>query len=234
MKELIKYDDLIKKVKYDPILGIICWDTKGRRFGKELGCIHKGTGYKIAVFNKYFYEQHRLAWLLYYGKWPNKHIDHINGIRSDNRISNLREATFFENAQNKRMNREGKYPGIDYRADMNAWVARISNNGKRTYLGAYLTEEEALKAREEAIKLMYKGYPILSGKKEYKRYRIGFHKITGKWQLTFAFTPHEKRKYIGIFISKEEAEKRADLLCSMYPTLPPREKTEKVIQLHQG
>jgi hypothetical protein len=48
-----------------------------------------------------FIYTHILAWALYYGEWPKQTIDHINGIRGDNRIENLRDVSMKTQQQNR-------------------------------------------------------------------------------------------------------------------------------------
>lgn len=57
-------------------------------------------GYLILKIKGKQHKAHRVAWLLYYGSFPQKEIDHINRKRTDNRICNLREATRLQNVLN--------------------------------------------------------------------------------------------------------------------------------------
>lgn len=93
-------------------------------------------GYTIIRFNKKQYKAHRLAWLHMTGEWPSGEIDHINGIRSDNRILNLRDVSKSVNQQNRRSVR-------GYSKDGSMWKAQIKSGGNRYHLGNYVTEQEA-------------------------------------------------------------------------------------------
>ncbi len=86
------------------------------------------------------------------GAKPGQYIDHINGNTLDNRKSNLRFCTNIENARNQKGNKRlyGKYKGIKKNAECSTWCARITVNGKETYLGSYRTEEEAARAYNAA------------------------------------------------------------------------------------
>jgi hypothetical protein len=70
-------------------------------------------------------------------------VDHINGIKLDNRIENLREVTQRENGCNRYMHRLGKLPGVEKNTKGSGFYCRIRICGKRVYLGLYPTQEEA-------------------------------------------------------------------------------------------
>lgn len=103
------------------------------------------------VFN-FGFRAHRVAWAIFYGKWPDDQIDHINGDRRDNRIANLREVTNAVNGRNQKLRSTNKTGaiGVHWSKVRKKWHARIMLNGKRTDLGCYDTFEEAVKVREEA------------------------------------------------------------------------------------
>lgn len=91
---------------------------------------------------------HRVAWALHHGEWPAGDIDHINGIVSDNRISNLRDVPHIENGRNlsrSKANRSG-ITGV-HQTPSGKWSAVIDVNGRRRRLGTYLTKGEAAEAR---------------------------------------------------------------------------------------
>jgi hypothetical protein len=93
---------------------------------------------------------HRLAFWFMLGAMPNDFVDHINGVREDNRWSNLREATNSENMRNMKV-RGGtsKYKGV-YK-DGNRWRARIiSKEFGRKHLGTFSCEKEAALSYNEA------------------------------------------------------------------------------------
>ena len=107
--------------------------------------------YNISVYGIHV-RPARLAWLLFHGDWPpdGYWIDHINGIKADNRIANLRLATPTQNQQNKAGS--GQYPkGVTWRnRKSKPWQAKIRVNGERIHLGSYATMEEAAEAYQQA------------------------------------------------------------------------------------
>lgn len=98
---------------------------------------------------------HRLAWRIYHGTWPERDLDHINGVRHDNRISNLRLATPSENSANCKIYKTNSvgYKGV--RKSYNGgYIARVQHNNKRHYLGIFDTAEDAYKAYKSASKTL--------------------------------------------------------------------------------
>jgi len=108
--------------------------------------------YVVIFIDGHTYRCHRLAWLYVHGEFPEKHIDHINGVRFDNRIANLRCVDNKENSKNQRLskrNTSGVY-GVYYETNEGVWAARIRTNHKRYYLGRYKDKFEAICARKSA------------------------------------------------------------------------------------
>lgn len=111
------------------------------------------NGYVFLVVDKKRYLAHRLAWLYEYGVWPANQIDHINGIRSDNRIENLRDTTQRENTQNFKCHRDGKLPGVRFKQGLKKpYQSSFELNGKKIHCGYFFTEEEAYIARLGKLK----------------------------------------------------------------------------------
>jgi hypothetical protein len=100
---------------------------------------------------------HHIVWVISTGRWPVRHLDHINGNPSDNRFTNLREATPTQNMANKKMsslNRTGlKGVGFDRRSKR--FFARISAHGKRMVLGRFDTPEAAHLAYGDAARRLF-------------------------------------------------------------------------------
>ena len=109
-------------------------------------------GYLVgAVFGRKIYA-HRAAWAVQHGEWPAAEVDHKNGCRTDNRLSNLRSVTKAENTRNKFMSSRNAsgYTGVAWREDTQKWRAHIGADGKTLHLGVFETLQDALRARKAA------------------------------------------------------------------------------------
>lgn len=95
---------------------------------------------------------HRLAWLYVNGIMPKDQIDHINGVRSDNRILNLREADQSVNSKNLKTpdNNKSGVIGVHWHKASEKWQAQISANGIKIHLGVFDDFEAACIARKGA------------------------------------------------------------------------------------
>jgi hypothetical protein len=123
------------------------------RIGDEAGCLGNHGYISVYIDNKP-YLVHRIIWLYAYNYLPiePQQIDHINRIRHDNRLCNLRLVTLQENLKNKtryKSNTSG-VPGITWCSLTLKWKARISVNGKRISLGYFSDFNKAVNVRKEA------------------------------------------------------------------------------------
>lgn len=98
---------------------------------------YDSDGYLRAKLAGKQYKAHRLAWYLYYGVWPTYEIDHINRLRDDNRIKNLRDVPRRVNGQNV----EG-FCGVARK--YNGWQVQTVIDGKHIYIGFHKSKEGAL------------------------------------------------------------------------------------------
>lgn len=142
----------ISLLDYDEVTGAFTWKRREaslfindgqcrawneRHAGKTAGS--NCNGYiRIDVLNKHYGAQ-QLAWLITYGYLPKLHIDHINGIKSDNRISNLRLSTVSQNNANrgKPANNTTGLKGVSFTKKTGKWRADITANRKNHYLGEF-------------------------------------------------------------------------------------------------
>lgn len=143
-------DAICQAVAYDPSSGQFTWKTT-RFIGKQAGSRHKKNGYVTVTYMGKQYYTHRLAWRLVHGYWPT-YIDHINGDRADNRITNLREVYKQENHRNMKCfnNSTSKIPGVSFHKQHSKWRAYITVNSRQQSLGCFDTFEAAITARKQA------------------------------------------------------------------------------------
>tara|TARA_R110002153_G_scaffold41862_1_gene119330 strand:- start:24 stop:509 length:486 start_codon:yes stop_codon:yes gene_type:complete len=141
-----------KLYSYDPNTGHMTWKVSrgNAAVGYRAGTRNKQKGYRHLRVESKFYLEHRIIWLLIHGHLPTDCIDHINGIKDDNRLCNLREATQQQNTYNQciSVNNTSGFKGVNSRNGR--YHARIQFNGKRKILGTFTTKEEAHLAYCEA------------------------------------------------------------------------------------
>ncbi len=147
MKQNLTIERLKELLNYDPDTGVFTWRVwRGGRaeIGSKAGSIG-ATGYVYICVDQKSVVAQRLAWAMVHGELPTKHVDHINGDRADNRISNLRLAVRSQNNANSRLRKDSTsgFKGVSFSKKMNKWYGQIRVNGKLIYLGSYRTPEEA-------------------------------------------------------------------------------------------
>jgi hypothetical protein len=116
--------------------------------GRVAGTLCRQSGYiKVGVDGRR-YQAHCLAWFYVHGQWPIAELDHRNGVRSDNRLANLRAATRPQNAQNlQRAHRDNGTGLLGVRQHSpTRFSATIMVAGKRRHLGSFRTAEGAHEA----------------------------------------------------------------------------------------
>ena len=153
--------DFIRSIlDYDPGTGVFRWKHRpdhpqkwNTKFvGRIAGTRIKGhLAITVQFPGKYY--AHRLAWLHYYGKWPQDEVDHINGVRDDNRIANLRAANRSENACNgkKRSCNTSGFVGVSWSAYHKSWEARIRKDTRYVWRKRFATAQEAHEARRAKL-----------------------------------------------------------------------------------
>lgn len=151
---MITQDELKAILEYSTETGDFKW--KIPRKGSKGQHIPAGTltnkGYKDVCINGKKYGLHRLAFLYMLGYMPTA-VDHINGVKSDNRWANLRPATVRENSFNyKGGDSISKYRNVYYDPRGNKkWFVRITTSeGVKMNLGYFMTAEEANEVASEA------------------------------------------------------------------------------------
>lgn len=138
---------------YNPKTGLIYWKAKGKgRIKKKEAGTLLHSGYIGICIGSRRIQAHRIAWALFHGQNPKDQIDHINGIKTDNRICNLREATNAQNGKNLKLSKASTtgIKGVCYEKYTNKYKAYIRIDGKMLSLGRYNTLQEAAVIRKQA------------------------------------------------------------------------------------
>lgn len=205
---------------YDQRTGVFTWKVMlahRRKPGDIAGNLTHG--YVEIGINNSSYRAHRLAWLHFYGEWPTGQIDHIDGDRSNNAISNLRDVTNQKNSQNRHGVSDGKitseYLGVTWNAANNCWMAQIKAGNKNQYIGQYATEYDAHVAYLYSKRLHHDGAEICKQDlpplpQRLNRHRrssdvkgVSFDRTRNKWCAKTLV--NGKRKHIGYFCTEEDA-----------------------------
>lgn len=155
---------LMEVLHYCAETGLFTWITSHKRGvspGKRAGSVTNHGYVSIRVDDKP-YLAHRLAWLYVYGELPVKQIDHINGIRTDNRIQNLRECFGFENQQNmkRRIDNSSGLTNVSFHRQTGKWRSYITSHGRSKFLGLYQTKELAYEAYLSAKRDLHTFNPV--------------------------------------------------------------------------
>lgn len=170
-------DQLRELLHYDPETGKLFWKErpasmfKDGYFSRQANCnrwnvryagkvamdTKKSDGYKHGTLHGAQISAHRVAWAIHYGAWPVEFIDHKNGVKADNRIENLREASHTENNHNARAmttNRSG-VKGVNWDKVNKKWKVAVMANGKRHHIGRFLSLDDAAAARRSAAEVLH-------------------------------------------------------------------------------
>ena len=158
----IPIDELRQLLSYDAKTGCLYRLPKPstNRFNKQYNTCYAGNvtgdiqadGYLATSVKGKRIKNHRIAWALHFNEWPDRQIDHINHIRTDNRIENLRLADDASNRKNQsppKDNTSGMV-GVSWRKDRSCYAVYINSGGKRTRLGHYVNLNDAIAARDAA------------------------------------------------------------------------------------
>lgn len=126
------------------------WNTKWA--GRRALNVSSNTGYRVGRVFKRDYLAHRVAWAHYHGHWPEQKIDHKNGRRTDNRITNLRSVDDFGNAQNMGLSKANKsgVTGVYWCRQKQKWHAILHTRGRTRHFGFHTRFEDAVAARKDA------------------------------------------------------------------------------------
>lgn len=145
----LTYEYVSSILDYDPESGLFFWKKQTSSSvlaGSLAGCLAK-NGYWVIRIDGVQYKAHRLAFFIFYKKYPKKQIDHINRNKIDNRIINLREACPSQQSINKfpkSISKKSNHRGVSWFKRTKKWKVTISLYGKRTHLGYFKNLEDAI------------------------------------------------------------------------------------------
>jgi len=151
---------------YEASSGLLFWKKRPREHfananahgvwnSKHAGAIAGSPNMKrrwSTKINAELYQNHRLAWVLYYGCWPEDQIDHISGDPEDNRITNLRVVSNTENQRNtkQKKNNTSGVTGVSWHKRGRVWCATIRVDQRQKHLGQFADFDQAVAARKAA------------------------------------------------------------------------------------
>lgn len=155
-------EQLQRLFKYDAVEGALHWKKRHNSqidLDKAAGWLQQ-NGYHGMTVDGVKYKRHRLIWCFFNGEPGPLEIDHINGIKNDDRIENLRAATRSQNQYNRPAlvtNKSG-YKGVSQH-ECGSWIAQITDkDGRRRKIGSYRTPEEAAVAYADAAILLHEDF----------------------------------------------------------------------------
>lgn len=152
-------------LSYDPETGIfrrLVSTSRNAKAGDVAGGLNSEGYVRISVDGR-SYRAHRLAWFYVHGTWPADQLDHRNGVRTDNWIKNLREATNAQNQQNygiPKHNRSG-HVGVSWHKGHRKWLARIKLGGHQRYIGSFKDISDAVTAYAAAKEKLHQYNPTV-------------------------------------------------------------------------
>ncbi len=164
-KPIITQEELKRNFHYDELTGIFTYKNNicNKKVGDIAGNVNS-AGYVRIGINYASHKAHRLAFLYMIGSFPKHQVDHINGIKNDNRWCNLRKATNTENQWNKPLSIKNKsgYKGVSWDKKSNKWRVQVALNKTKKYLGMFESKELAYKSyvdfsRNNHNEFSYKG-----------------------------------------------------------------------------
>lgn len=160
---MITQEEMKSILDYNKKTGIFTWKEKevnypwqaswnSRHANKEAFSSIDEKGYKCGSINGKMVKAHRVAWFYVFGTWPDGEVDHINGIKTDNRIDNLRDVSNIDNSRNCKRSSRNKsgVTGVRWLKNRNRWIASIRVNRRLIHIGSYVNFQDAVKARKLA------------------------------------------------------------------------------------
>ena len=149
-------------LSYDPLTGEFT-NLKSGRGRKPIGAVVGSTsnsGYTTSMVDGKNYQHHRLAWLYVHGSFPPADLDHRDGVRANNRLANLREATRSENCQNAARRNDNTSGMTGVWSVGKRWRAKVCVDGRERHVGYFPTKEIARAAYLAAKAELHKFQPV--------------------------------------------------------------------------
>ena len=160
-------------LRYEPRTGKLFWrarhfdmfETKrafsiwNNRFAEKTAFTARNNGgYFVGTIFGGSYLAHRVIWAMTNNKWPPQEIDHISGVRHDNRFANLRKVSRSENQRNVKLRKDNisGHVGVNWDVRVQKWRSRIFVKGRKISLG-YFTDKAAAIATRLAAEIKF-GY----------------------------------------------------------------------------
>ena len=140
----------------------VCASWNAKLAGKRAGHVNS-EGYRKIGIDGVYYAEHRLIWFIETGSWPME-VDHRNGVKSNNRFTNLKDGSHADNMKNQAVyrNNTSGHVGVMWEKSKQLWVARISINGKLRTLGRSKDKDRVIALRKAAEREL--GYSDFHGR----------------------------------------------------------------------
>ena len=155
--KVISHKYLTSLFSYNPEDGLFTRIKARQGTNGAIGCV-AGTvnphGYVMINILGSLYAAHRLAWYYETGEYPAFHLDHVDQDKTNNRISNIRKASYAVNARNMPMRSDNKsgQVGVSWDSSRSKWYVRISVDGKNKFIGYRGELVDAIELRKKAEK----------------------------------------------------------------------------------
>lgn len=153
---------LVETFIYDAKTGILRWRIKPNKptpAGAVIG--NKDSNGRLRfTWNNKAHSVSKVAFAIHYGRWPKNEIDHINRVRDDNRITNLREATRQQNSFNRKGFSSCGYKGVSFSKGL--YQARITIDRKTTHIGSFDSALDAAKKYNSYAKQLFGEFAYLN------------------------------------------------------------------------
>jgi len=168
-EQRLPVDHLHELFDYNTETGVLYWRPRSAKWfkaiqymypwnarfaGKPAG--HVGAhGYSSVRVHPRYYRAHRIIMAMQLGHWPKHQVDHIDQDRGNNRLHNLREASFVDNAKNHSRHKSNTsgVTGVHWSRRDSVWIAKVGHGNNRIHLGSFQSLDDAAEARRKAERI---------------------------------------------------------------------------------